>query len=117
MFSRNVKKSLILLGTILLIGSLAEGNDVEILSLNSPADLDFSGDILYAVNFGDNGNPIVGDFLFLEDEEFPSITLIAEGEGPATWWGPSPGTGDANLNQLLNWFVRRWRNALPLVFP
>ncbi|NQV35905.1 MAG: hypothetical protein HQ515_24655 [Phycisphaeraceae bacterium] len=104
MWNRRTHTSMALIMVLVLMGSLVQGSETEILPVNSPADLDLSGDIMYAVNFGDNGNPTVGGTVFSQDEECPGITLEAVDlfEGPATWWGPYPGTEDAGLNLLLN---------------
>lgn len=91
-----------------LLGGPVNADTAEISAVNKPADLDLSGNILYAINFGDNGNPVVGGILFSQEEECPTIRLQAEGEGPATWWGPYPGTEDAGLNQLLNGLTYRY---------
>lgn len=73
-----------------------------ISQVNTPDDLDLSGDVIYAVNFGGNGNPNVGGFVFSQSHDYPALTLDITGQGPATWWGAYPGTGDSGLNQLLN---------------
>jgi hypothetical protein len=75
---------------------------VEISPVNTAADLDLTGEIVYAINFGNNGNPTVGGVVFSQDQECPGISLHAEGEGPANWWGPYPATGDPGLDLLLN---------------
>ncbi len=98
---------MVLIFVLSSIWSFAEGGVVEISPLNSPADLDLSGDIVYAINFGNNGNPNVGGIVFSEDQEHSTITLDVEGEGPATWWGPYPGTGDSELDQLMNGLAYR----------
>ncbi len=90
-----------------LIGAPIEG-DVIIQQLNAPTDLDLSGNIVYAINFGNNGSPTVGGVVFSQDQDYPAITLNITGEGLATWWGPPPGTGDAGLNQLMNGLAYRY---------
>jgi len=90
-----------------LIGTPIEGA-VIIQQLNAPTDLDLSGNIVYAINFGNNGSPTVGGVVFSQDQDYPAITLNVTGEGLATWWGPPPGTGDAGLNQLMNGLAYRY---------
>ncbi len=85
---------------MLLCGQVV-GQSATIMPLNAVDDLDLSGPIVYAVNFGDNGSPVVGGVRFSQDQELTAVTLGAEGEGPGTVWGPAPGTADAALNQLL----------------
>ena len=75
---------------------------VVISPVNSASDLDLSGNIVYAVNFGNNGNPNVGGYLFSQDEDYPALTLDITGEALATSWGPAAETGDDDLNELLN---------------
>jgi hypothetical protein len=86
---------------LMLLGTRAEGQSVTLSPLNSAEDLDLSGTIICAVNFGDNGSPVVGGVCFSQDEALPGVTHDAEGEGPATVWGPYPATGDDALNELL----------------
>jgi hypothetical protein len=105
MSERMIALSLIL--GLAVSGSLAQDFDVEVSSLNTPADLDLSGEIVYAVNFGNNGNPNVGGTVFAQDQECPAIALRAEGEGLATWFGAAPGTGDSGLDQLLGGMAYR----------
>jgi len=93
------------------LGSLAPGQTAEMAPLKTTADLDLSGDILYAVNFGNNGSLTIGGVVFSEDEEHAAITLDVMGEGPSTWWGPYPGTGDAGLDQLLDGVAYRYGTA------
>ncbi len=101
-------------GMILVLavpGSLAQAPDVEVSALNSAADLDLSGKIVYAINFGDNGSPTVGGIFFSEHEECPAITVNASGglqEVLAQSWGPAPGTNDAGLDSLLNGMGASW---------
>ncbi len=88
---------------VLAVGrSLGQSPGAEISQVNTAADLDLSGNVIYAINFGNNGKPVVGDVVFSEDQDCPAIRLTAEGEGPATWFGAAPGTGDSGLNQLLS---------------
>ena len=70
------------------------------------ADLDLSPTIVYAINFGD-GTPTVGGIVFSQYKAYPAVSVQAVGleKGVANWWGPSPGTNDPGLNQLLNTFV------------
>jgi F5/8 type C domain len=92
---------------LMLLGSRAEGQSVTLSSLNSAEDLNFSGTVIYAVNFGDNGSPVVGGIRFSQDEALSGVTHDAQGEGPATTWGPYPGTADDALNELLNGMAYR----------
>ncbi|MCK4824821.1 hypothetical protein KA005_54220, partial [bacterium] len=110
MWNRRINTSIALIFVLSLFGSIVEGDSVEISPLNSPADLDLSGNIIYAINFGNNGNPNVGGIVFSEDQEYPAITLDVLGEGPATGWGPYPGTGYSGLDQLMNGLAYRWEN-------
>jgi len=110
MWKRSIAVCAVLILVLSLTGNLVEGGVVEISQLNNPSDLDLSGDIVYAVNFGNNGNPDVGGFFFSQDQDYPSLTHNAS-EGPATWWGPYPGTDDAGLNQLLNGLAYRYPPA------
>jgi len=112
------KESRIGLGVTLTIilaalGSPAMSQNPEVLYLDEVEDLDLSGNIIYAVNFGDNGTPTIGGVTFSQDEDHSSITLDILGEGPATWWGPSPGTDDAGLDQLMNGFAYRYDGTAP----
>jgi hypothetical protein len=93
---------------VLAVGrSLGQSPGVEISQVNTRADLDLSGNVIYAINFGSNGKPVVGNVVFSQDQEHPAIRLTAEGEGPATWFGAAPGTGDSGLNQLLGGMAYR----------
>lgn len=89
MWNRRINTSIALIFVLSLFGSVVEGGSVEISPLNSPADLDLSGNIIYAINFGNNGNPNVGGIVFSEDQDYPDITLDVLGEGSATgnWVG------------------------------
>ena len=107
MWKRKIKTSVALIVVVLLIGSFVQADTVEIKAVNSPADLDLTGNIVYAINFGNNGNPNIGGIVFSQYQEYTAITLDAEGEGPATWWGPYPGTADSSLNLLLNGLAYR----------
>jgi len=98
---------------IVLLSCMNSQGDVIVQQLNSAADLDLSGDIIYAINFGDNGRPNVGGVMFSEDEDYPAITLDVLGEGPSTWFGSAAATGDIGLDQLLNGLAYR-NGATPL---
>lgn len=93
------------LGVFLLSCITSEGS-VIVQQLNRPADLDLSGNIVYAINFGNNGNPNIGGVVFSQDEDYPAITHSTFYEETATANVPlgasPPGTGDAGLNQLLD---------------
>jgi hypothetical protein len=86
------------------IGALAEHLDVVVSAVNTSADLDLSGKILYAVNFGNTGSPTVGGVVFSPDEQCPGITIKATNlfEANAVGWGPAAGTEDVALNALLS---------------
>lgn len=108
MCQRKAKSSTAVIFLLVVLGNLAVAGGVQISPVNTAEDLDLSGDIVYAVNFGNNGNPEVGGIVFSQDQECPAITLHVQGEGPATWWGPYPGTGDAGLDELLNGLAYRY---------
>lgn len=108
----------IILGVVLTItlavsGTVASAQDTEVLYLDEVADLDLHGNIIYAVNFGNNGNPTVGGVAFSSHGIVSGLTVaaasaqLAEG-ADASWWGPSPGTGDADLDRLLRSAVATW---------
>ncbi len=108
-------KKMLILDIVLILGfvaprGLAQGFDVEILPVNTAADLDLSGAILYAVNFGNNGNPQLGDFVFSQDQDYPHLSLSITEEGVASAWeGIYPDTGDPQLDKLLGGVVWRYR--------
>lgn len=110
MWKRRISVCAVLILVLSLTGNLVEGDVVEVSQLNNPSDLDLSGEIVYAVNFGNNGNPNVGGFSFSQDEDYPNLIHDAS-EGPSTWWGPYPGTDDDGLNQLLNGLVYKYPAA------
>ncbi len=96
------------MGLILVLtvsGGLAQDFDVEVLPVNTAADLDLSGEIIYAINFGNNGSPTIGGVVFSQDAVCPGITLSAVDLWEWTGWGTPPGTGDAGLDLLLNSFA------------
>jgi len=97
---------------LLSAGSLVQAGLIEIKALNNPADLDLSGNIVYAVNFGNNGNPNIGGIVFSQDQDYPSVTCSRTGEGEVTTWaGTYPNTGDPDLDSLLGGLV--WTNNGP----
>ena len=102
------------LGMILSVYGTAARGGATVQQLNSAADLDLSGDIVYAINFGDNGSPTVGGVVFSQDEDYASITLDALDEGPAIWFGQPAATADAGLNRLMNGFAFRYGTYYPL---
>ncbi len=109
MWKRKIKTSVALIIVLLSIGNLVEGGVVEIKAVNSPADLDLTGDIIYAINFGNNGNPQFGDFVFSQDQDCPDLTFTKTDEGQSsTWEGLPPNTGDSNLDMLLHGVI--WKN-------
>lgn len=94
---------------ILSLSCITTEGSVIIQQLNSAADLDLSGNIIYAVNFGNNGSPIIGGVVFSQDQDYPAITTgVLSGETGVHWWGPSPGTADAGLNQLMDSLAYRY---------
>jgi len=110
MWNKRINTSVAIIFVLSLFGSVVDGGSVEILPLNSPADLDLSGNIIYAINFGNNGNPNVGGIVFSQDEDYPDVTLTVSAEGVVTTWnGVYPNTGDSDLDMLLGGIA--WRNA------
>ncbi len=87
---------------IVLLSCIDSQGAVESHQLNSAADLDLSGDIIYAINFGNNGQPWVGGIRFQREENYPAVTLNAPREQVMSNFGPGPNTGDAGLDTLLN---------------
>ena len=85
-----------------LCGGRADGGGATIALLNDGAGLEFSGTVVYAASFGDDGGCVVNGISFSDDENLAEVTLLAEGEGPATVWGDYPATGDNGLDKLLN---------------
>ena len=102
MWNTRINASVVLIFVLSLFGSIAEGNDAEILPVNTPADLDLSGEIVYAINFGNNGSPTIGGVVFSQDQDYPEVTVDQTGEALATSQGGAyPDTGDPDLNRLL----------------
>lgn len=101
------------LGVLLLSCITTEGS-VIVQQLNSPADLDLSGNIIYAINFGNNGNPNVGGIVFSQDEDYSAITLDVLGEALASGFGSLAGTGYAGLDRLLNGLAYRFADTTPI---
>ena len=94
------------------LGSLAAAQTVEVLPLNTAEDLDLSGNIIYAVNFGNNGYPKFGDFVFSQDQDYPQLTFTFSEEGQtSTWQGLPPNTGNPDLDMLLHGVI--WLYAEP----
>ena len=87
---------------LVLLGGRAEGGGATVALLNGAGDLDTSGTVVYAVNFGNDGGAVFGGIAFSQDEAVAEVTLLAEGEGPAIVWGNYPATADNALNKLLN---------------
>ena len=110
MWKRKIKTSVTLIVVVLSAWSFVQADTLEIKAVNSPADLDLSGNIIYAINFGNNGNPNVGGIVFSQDQEHSAITLDVSGEALSTGWGSYPGTEDDGLNLLLSGFAYRWEN-------
>lgn len=105
------------MGLILVLavpGSLAQNLSVEVSSVNSVADLDLSGEVVYAINFGNSGNPTFGGFVFSQDQDYPGLVMLScTAEEPAvpSWYGVYPYTGDSNLDLLLG--SGAWTNNGP----
>lgn len=112
MWERKTTSDVAMILVLTLCASLAEGNDVEISPLNTPEDIDLSGNIIYAINFGNNGNPRFDDFVFSQDEDYPEVSLSASGEQvvPPSY-GAFPDTGYPNLNMLIGGVA--WTNDGP----
>jgi len=110
MCSRRVVSNGILVFAVLSLAGLARGGEAVFSPLDRASDLDLSGGLVYAINFGNNGNPQFGDFIFLQDQDYPHVTLsiTAEGVG-STWEGPNANTGDPSLDVLLSGLV--WTNS------
>ena len=109
MCKTRIKTILTVFFILLAIGSLVNVSAVEISVLNSSADLDLSGNIIYAVNFGNNGNPQFDTFVFSQDQDYPNLTFTTTAEGQtSTWEGVPPNTGDLNLDMLLHGVT--WKN-------
>lgn len=109
---RGIVLSMVSIMTLAMSGTLAWGQDTEVLYLDEAADLDLEGSIIYAVNFGTNGSPVIGGVTFTPHRNCDGLTIEAlaglEDAAEATWWGSSPGTGDAGLNQMLNSMAVTW---------
>lgn len=72
-----------------------------ISQLNSPADLDLSGNIIYAVNFGTGEVQFAGT-TFMSPASYPDLSYIRSDEGSVLQWGAIyPNTGNSNLDKLL----------------
>jgi len=112
MYTKMVGLGVCLILVLAASGTLAQNPNVEVSALDSVADLDLSGEIVYAINFGDTGNPKLGDVVFTQDEDHPNVTCVISGEGriPA-WAGVYPNTGDSHLDALLGGMI--WRNEGP----
>jgi len=112
MWHKRVNTSVAVILMLSSFGSLVHAGTVETSALNTAADLDLSGNIVYAVNFGNNGNPRLGDFVFSQDQDYPTVTCVRTAEGVVTTWGGQyPNTGDPELDKLLGGVA--WRNDGP----
>jgi hypothetical protein len=110
MWKRKVNSIFALVVAAALFGNLAAGATVDILPLNKPADLDLSGEVLYAINFGNNGNPTFGTFVFHQDQDYPNVIVGKSAEGVVNTWGATyPNTGNADLDMLLGGII--WKNS------
>ena len=99
-------------GLILVLaapGALAQTLDVEVSALNSVADLDLSGKIVYAINFGNNGDVKLGGITFHDDSYYPNVACVKTMELVITSWpgGIYPNTGDPELDRLLGGMIAR----------
>ncbi len=94
---------------LVLFGSLAEGGNVVVSPVNTVADLDLSGEVVYAINFGNNGTPKFGSFVFQDDSYYPGVTCVKTMELVITKWpgGIYPNTGDSELDRLLGGMIAR----------
>jgi len=112
MWKRRIVLGVALTIVLAALGSQAKGQSAEVLALNKVEDMDLSGNIIYAVNFGANGSPTVGGVVFSPHNQCAGLAIEAsaglEGAAVATWWDSTPGTGDAGLNQLLNSMAVTW---------
>jgi hypothetical protein len=90
-------------------GSLAQAADVEVSALNTAADLDLSGKILYAINFGNTGDVKLGGITFHDDSHYPNVACVKTMELVITSWpgGIYPNTGDTELDRLLGGMIAR----------
>jgi hypothetical protein len=78
--------------------------------VNTAADLDLSAEVVYAINFGDNGNPQIGGVVFSQDQDHPNVSVDTSAEGAInTWGGVYPNTGDPDLDMLLGGII--WKNS------
>ncbi|MBP7051539.1 MAG: hypothetical protein KBE65_11035 [Phycisphaerae bacterium] len=112
MYKKTVGLSVCLILTMVAPGALAQNPNVEVSALNSVADLDLSGEIVYAINFGDTGNPKLGDVVFTQEEDHPNVTCAISAEGRiSAWGGVYPNTGDSHLDALLGGLI--WTNDGP----
>lgn len=111
MWNKRINISVVLILVLSSIGSVVEGSSVEISPLNSPADLDLSGNIVYAINFGNNGNPTVGGVYFYQDQDLPNVVTVSKtGESLASSQGGAyPNTGYPDLDVLLVGVM--WQNT------
>jgi hypothetical protein len=110
MCNKRIKTIIALIVTLLSAWSLVQADTVEIKAVNSPADLDLSGNIVYAVNFGNNGNPNIGGIVFSQDQDCPDVTVAKTSEDLATLQGGAyPDTGDSELDKLLVGLA--WQNS------
>lgn len=93
--------------------SMGQGPDVEISAVNTAADLDLSGRIVYALNFGNTGSITVGGIVFSQDQDYPGhVSLSCSGEEVVpSWFGTYPDTGDPNLDLLIGSVA--WTNNGP----
>jgi hypothetical protein len=110
MWNRRTHTSMALIIVLVLMGSLVQGSDTEILPVNSPADLDLSGNIIHAINFGNNGNPMIDGVYFHQDQDLSNVTVSKSSENLATMQGGAyPSTGFSDLNVLLVGVM--WKNS------
>jgi hypothetical protein len=103
----NVK---ILLGIMVTFwGSIVYGS-LEISQVNEQADIDHSGNILYAVNFG-TGEIQLSGITFYSPASYAGLTYVKTDEGSVLDWLDTyptlvyPNTGDSDLDSLLGGII------------
>ena len=100
-----MKFKIVWLGVIVVVAGLglpSYGGIASHSQLNSPADLDLSGEIIYAINFGNNGSPYIDGVYFTQDQDQPEVITDAQLEATMDNFGPGPNTGYPQLDILLN---------------
>jgi len=109
MCSRTTKSNVALILLGLFLGNFTQAQTVEISPVNKATDLDLSGSIIHAINFGNNATPTLSGVTFSQDQSCSEVSTVVTAEGVITNWGVTyPNTGDAELDALLAGLV--WRN-------